>query len=234
MAKTTLKYIIDQMHQHNYKYVSVKDGREPVLILNDPEQSIDQNIDGLKQFFRNVKGDFEVTITDFSGLEKAPGTSTRHKYTYSVDNYTTEVRQPQQPMNGISEPSMFQLLLNEQQQRFNDRLEHIKEVHRLESKINNSDGLISPTVERVLNGIIQNWDKIAGSPAPAYITGSGPNPVSEKEVKKSTDEQKVVKAVNTLLEHDPDFINHIQKLAKLVVDTPEVYAIAVEQLHNIT
>lgn len=53
----------------------------------------------------------------------------------------------------------------------------------------------------------------------------------EQEVMSTKD--KVINAVNVLIKHDPNFADNIEKLAKLVVEKPSIYQIAVNQLNSL-
>ena len=47
-----------------------------------------------------------------------------------------------------------------------------------------------------------------------------------------TPKDKVVKSINFLMQHDPDFVRNIAKLAELAEKKPMVYKMAVEQLNQ--
>lgn len=64
----------------------------------------------------------------------------------------------------------------------------------------------------------------------AGITGLNQNAQMEKE---KTSKEKVIDAVNVLLQSDPDFVENITKLAKLAKSNPTIYKIAVEQLNKL-
>lgn len=64
----------------------------------------------------------------------------------------------------------------------------------------------------------------------AGISGLTQNAHMEKE---KTSKEKVIDAVNVLLQSDPDFVENITKLAKLAQKNPTIYKVAVEQLNKL-
>ena len=79
---------------------------------------------------------------------------------------------------------------------------------------------------------------IIGSVLPAIGLGGGmagimgltQNAHMEKE---KTSKEKVIDAVNVLLQSDPDFVENITKLAQLAQKNPTIYKVAVEQLNKL-
>ena len=63
---------------------------------------------------------------------------------------------------------------------------------------------------------------------------SGINGIStEVEQEVMTTKDKVINAVNVLIKNDPNFASNIEKLAKLVVEKPSIYQMAVNQLNSL-
>jgi hypothetical protein len=64
----------------------------------------------------------------------------------------------------------------------------------------------------------------------AGIMGLTQNAQMEKE---KTTKEKVIDAINILLESDPDFVDNITKLAQLSQSNPTIYKVAVQQLNKL-
>ena len=54
-----------------------------------------------------------------------------------------------------------------------------------------------------------------------------------KEQKQTMNKEKLVNAVNDLCQLDPNFDEHLSKLAQIAKSKPEIYKIAINQLSNL-
>jgi len=88
------------------------------------------------------------------------------------------------------------------------------------------------TSDRKIEGII-------GSVLPAIglggngIAGFSQTINNEQVMEKETSKEKIVKAINSLLENDPNFVENITKLAELSKKNKSLYELAVKQLNSL-
>jgi hypothetical protein len=88
------------------------------------------------------------------------------------------------------------------------------------------------TSDKKIEGII-------GSVLPAIglggngIAGFGQT-INNETMEKETSKEKIVKAINSLLENDPNFVENITKLAELSKKNKTVYELAVKQLNSLS
>jgi len=84
-------------------------------------------------------------------------------------------------------------------------------------------------IEGVIGAVLPHLGLGATNLGLSGINGIGTQ--VEQEVMNTKD--KVINAVNVLIKNDPNFATNIEKLAKLVVDKPTIYAMAVQQLNSL-
>ena len=108
---------------------------------------------------------------------------------------------------------------------------HQSEIDRLtkeyEDKLT-SDKKIEGIIGSVLPAIGLGGNGIAG------ITGISQTINNQETMEKETSKDKIVKAINSLLESDANFVENITKLAELSKKNPAVYELAVKQLNSLS
>jgi|GEM_PF-1177845 len=84
-------------------------------------------------------------------------------------------------------------------------------------------------IEGVIGAVLPHLGIGASTLGLSGINGIATN--VEQEVMTTKD--KVINAVNVLVKNDPNFATNIEKLAKLAVEKPAIYAMAVQQLNSL-
>lgn len=255
-------FVIEQMKDLDYKYFVVEDMAGNPVTHSWQVLPLDKAVERFKSFLKNCSVGSSFVVYIFKSNERLKnGEPTRTNVPMRYEIFINEpFERPQtQGMNGFdgmgnslgiaenmyragamgsigldtyisAKDEILMLKLKIQQLEMENRYlqdKHQSDVDRLTKDY--EDKLAS---DKKIEGII-------GSVLPAMgLGGNGiagfSQTIKEETMEKETSKDKVIKAINTLLSSDPNFVENITKLAELSKRNPAVYEMAVKQLNSLT
>jgi len=240
------QYILEVARSHGMKAFRVFDSRMDVVHVSDNPSGTEEKIRELDQFMKNASGMYKVQLRNKAGLGDYP--TNRKAYKESIiGEYDVMLERPKQGISGLDITAglpSFEMIQRYEQQireldRQNARLEN--EVYNLKNQIEN----MKSRHEEEVRTIKSSDHKIAGylgqlssliNPGSLVnkVNGIGSTPQTEtKSMTTESKKERIIKAVNRLVELDPDFADNIEKLVKVRENKPETYQMAVGMLDNL-
>lgn len=254
-------FVIEQMKDLDYKYFVVEDMAGNQVTQSWQPLPIDRAIDRFKGFLKHCSVGSSFVVYIFRTNERLKnGEPSRNNTPMRYEIFINEPQGGQQDqmqgMNGMDNPmgiaenmyragamgsigldtfigakdEILMLKLKIQQLEMENR--YLQDRHQSEIDRITKDYEDKLTSDKKIEGII-------GSVLPAMgfggsgIAGFGQTMQSEETMEKETSKEKVVKAINTLLENDANFIENITKLAELSKKNKAIYEMAVKQLNSL-
>lgn len=256
-------FVIEQMKDLDYKFFVVEDMAGNPVTHSWQVLPIDRAVERFKSFLKNCSVGSSFVVYIFKTNERLKnGEPTRTNVPMRYEIFINEPfgGNQSQPMGmqgmdnlnpmGIAEnmyragamgsigldtyigakDEILMLKLKIQQLEMENR--YLQDKHQSEIDRITKDYEDKLTSDKKIEGII-------GSVLPAMgLGGSGiagfHSPIQEQEtMEKESSKQILVKAINSLLETDPNFVENLQKLAKLSKDNPSLYQVAVKQLNSL-
>jgi hypothetical protein len=113
---------------------------------------------------------------------------------------------------------------------------YLQDKHQTEIDRMTKDYEDKLTSDKKIEGIIGSVLPAMGFGGGMGISGFGNTQPTNNDTmeKQTTSKDKVIQAINSLLESDPNFVDNITKLAQLSKKNPAVYEIAVKQLNSLS
>jgi hypothetical protein len=248
--KTKLDYIISMMaEQPMFSYYAIHDGNDNVIYdqQNDTWDS-PKAIKEIKNFFANNEGIFTVTLRN---KRIKTGNGYRELGAYTVVNMPE--MQPQGALNGVEASipinngtfgsssdiqaliaqmqkkderiqelihSNFLALMDEKNKQFELRMEMMK------AEKSDPNAPFNQAALQALTGLF-------GGGGMPQINGLGDVPLTAIVLNGNDTQQRINLAVRKLLKIDDNFVIHIEKLAKLAEQKPQIYKMAINQLNTL-
>ena len=250
------QFVIEQMKDLDYKYFVVEDMAGNQVTQSWQTLPVDRAVERFKSFLKHCSVGSSYVVYIFKSNERLKnGEPTRNNVPMRYEIFMNEPHS-NQPMeeegnfggvNGIAE-SMYKagsmgsigldtyigakdeilsLKLKIQQLEMENKYlqdRHQSEISRLEKDY--QDKLSS---DKKIEGII-------GSVLPAMgLGGNGMAGLTEDATmeKKETSKDKIISAINVLVQNDPNFVDNISKLAELSKKNKAIYEVAVKQLNSL-
>jgi hypothetical protein len=254
-------FVIEQMKELDYKFFVVEDMAGNPVTHSWQVIPTDRVIERFKSFLKNCSVGSSYVVYIFRTNERLKNgeptrTNTPMRYEIFINEPFDRTPQDLQGIGGMGNPmgiaqdmyragamgsigldtyigakdEILMLKLKIQQLEMENRYlqdRHTNEIDRItkdyESKL---------ASDRKIEGII-------GSVLPAMglggngIAGFSNNHQEETMEQESTSKDKVIKAINSLLASDPNFVENITKLAELSKKNPAIYEMAVKQLNSL-
>ena len=251
------QFVIEQMKDLDYKYFVVEDMAGNQVTQSWQTLPVDRAVERFKSFLKHCSVGSSYVVYIFKSNERLKnGEPTRNNTPMRYEIFMNESygtsQAPQEEgnfggMNGIAE-SMYRagsmgsigldtfigakdeiltLKLKIQQLEMENKYlqdRHQAEISRLEKDY--EDKLSS---DKKIEGII-------GSVLPAMgLNGNGMAGLTQEATmeKQETSKDKIISAINVLVQNDPNFVENISKLAELSKKNKAIYEMAVKQLNNL-
>jgi hypothetical protein len=256
-------FVIEQMKDLDYKYFVVEDMAGNPVTHSWQVLPTDRAIERFKSFLKNCSVGSSFVVYIFRTNERLKNgeparTNTPMRYEIFINEpYGQENRQGMNGFDGMGNPmdiatnmyragalgsigldtyigakdEILMLKLKIQQLEMENR--YLQDRHQSELDRVTKDYEDKLTSDRKIEGII-------GSVLPAIglggngIAGFNQTTNNQEVMEKETSKDKIIKAVNSLLESDPNFVENITKLAQLSKKNPAVYELAVKQLNSLS
>lgn len=258
---TSPEFIIDVMREQDLRYFTIVDSEYRLQYQQWQPISLEESITRLKKFIDHCSTNTIFRISLYNTNERLKdGTPKRDGLTYEV-MITESLREKQKmaeipsqtPMMGLdgyvdkaysagamgaidldrylsTKDQILQLQLKIQQLEMEKKYIEDKSARDLEN-LRNEYERKSSKEERIMGIASQFFPMMVGgnqSPMNGFDTDT--DVIMDK--KTETPKDKVVKSINFLMQHDPDFVINISKLAELAEKKPMVYKMAVQQLNQ--
>jgi len=221
MAYTkNIKFVTTAMERKGWKHFRVDgaDGKT-VYVQDDPEARLQDNVAMLEDVINQHTGLLHIKIYERSGRVKGNTGSTKNYLNFIID---TNDRHP--AMAGIQGPVQpatdYEALLKAQEDRL--RAEFKKDMEILDLKRQLKESREESSLDKYLPTIMG-------------LFGQQPVPVAghaDDTPEINTPKQRLNAAVQRLLAVDNNLIEHLEQLADLAENKPEVYKMAITQLNN--
>lgn len=256
-------FVIEQMKDLDYKYFVVEDMAGNPVTHSWQVLPTDRAIERFKSFLKNCSVGSSFVVYIFRTNERLKNgeptrTNTPMRYEIFINEpYGQENKQGMNGFDGMGNPmdiatnmyragalgsigldtyigakdEILMLKLKIQQLEMENR--YLQDKHQSELDRVTKDYEDKLTSDRKIEGII-------GSVLPAIglggngIAGFNQTTNNQEVMEKETSKDKIIKAVNSLLESDPNFVENITKLAQLSKKNPAVYELAVKQLNSLS
>jgi len=251
------QFVIEQMKDLDYKYFVVEDMAGNQVTQSWQTLPVDRAVERFKSFLKHCSVGSSYVVYIFKSNERLKnGEPTRNNtpMRYEIfmnESYGTSQTQQEEGnfggMNGIAE-SMYRagsmgsigldtfigardeiltLKLKIQQLEMENKYlqdRHQAEISRLEKDY--EDKLSS---DKKIEGIIGNVLPAMG------LGGNGMAGLTQEATmeKQETSKDKIISAINVLVQNDPNFVENISKLAELSKKNKAIYEMAVKQLNNL-
>lgn len=239
------QYILDIARSQGMKAFRVFDSRMDTVHVSDNPSSTEDKIHELDQFMKNASGMYKVQLRNRAALGDFPPNRRNFKDCI-IGEYDVMLERPRQGISGLDItaglPSYEMIQRYEQQirelDRQNARLEN--EVYNLKNQIDNMKSRhddevrsIKSADHKIAGYIGQLSSLINPTSLVNKVNGVGSViPQTEKEMTTESKKERIIKAVNRLVELDPDFADNIEKLVRVRENRPETYQMAVGMLDN--
>ena len=254
----SLDYIKEVMREQDLKYFTIRDSEYRMQYEQFQPISIEESIKRLDNFFNHAKDSiYHVFVYKVNTL-KADGTPKTQPYEYEI-MLTNSIKGNEQvqisgTMNGFGGSGAQGVPLDNFLSSKDEIMNLKLKIMELEMKMSNMQQIHDREIERMK----QDHEKamssesriqgIVGQIAPMFGFGGGTGVngiagVDTAELKEvinnistentmDTQKERVIKAVNTLLQLDTNFAENLEKLAILAKTKPEVYKQAVNILKS--
>lgn len=238
---TKLDYIFKVMENQGLKHYSIYDVKDN-LVYNQMNDSWDTQRaqEEIGDFFKYNEGAFRVVLRNGPELDKA------QSYTFNVSS-TPTAEETAQKIQGIGNPmnpmsmgmpsgdQFFQLLMQREQElresqnkSMMDLMEHIRKEHDLKMEI------MKKEADLAAKGKEDNFSQMAMMGLSSLLGGGGMNVgVNGVGDEQPDTNSRITAAVRTLMKVDPKFVDNLEGLAKLALEKPQMYKMAVSQLNSI-
>jgi len=253
----SLDYIKEVMREQDLKYFCIRDSEYRMQYEQFQPISMEESIRRLDNFFNHAKDSiYHVFVYKLNTL-KADGTPKTQPYEYEV-MLTNSIKGNEQvqisgTMNGFGGSGAQGVPLDNFLSSKDEIMNLKLKIMELEMKMQNMQSMHDREIERLKaeNEKAMSSESriqgIVGQIAPMFgfgggsingIAGVDTAEISEVINKLSTEntmdtqKERVIKAVNTLLQLDTNFAENLEKLAILAKTKPEVYKQAVSILKS--
>lgn len=239
---TKIEYVFKLMKDQELVCYCIYDVKD-TLLYNQKNTSftVAKAIEEIEEFLRWNNGNFRIELRDDSDKNKAGV----NLYSYSVVN----LEKQDAPINGITgsqyvNPAMlgvpsgseFFALLQQKETELRQlqaeamakTMEFMREKHDLSLQLINKQAEINQAKSE------DNFKDIAMGALQSLLGGgmnvgvSGINEVTETDTNS-----RINASVRTLMKLDPDFVNNIEALARVALEKPSIYKMAVNQLKSL-
>lgn len=219
-------------------------------IYNDTLPDIETAIENLKFTLGNLSGAVSISVMPKGGKAEGEGRGGDVKTKYFKWNY--KLGKDEAPINGNHTPqkgygmignSNLELIMALMEKNHSKDLELQKLQNDIDRKFKEYEDRINGTQENAVNpaitqalGILEKMLNAPATPAKAVnIAGIPEQPKTKIEKIEMTPEQKqkLNACIHVLLTNDPEFLNNLEKLAKLSSEKPLIYSAAVNQLNSL-
>jgi hypothetical protein len=257
----SLDYIKEVMREQDLKYFCIRDSEYRMQYEQFQPISIEESIRRLDNFFNHAKDSiYHVFVYKLNTL-KADGTPKTQPYEYEI-MLTNSIKgnenvQISGTMNGFGGSGAQGVPLDNFLSSKDEIMTLKLKVMELEMKMQNMQSMHDREMDRIkqdhekamssesrIQGIVGQIAPMFGFGGGAGINGvSGLAGVDTAELNEvinklstentmDTQKERVIKAVNTLLQLDTNFAENLEKLANLAKTKPEVYKQAVNILKS--
>jgi hypothetical protein len=253
------QFVIDTMREQDYRFFIVTDSDYRVVYQSTQNIPLEESIKRLQKFYDSAEtGLYRVQISPSNDLRrdgsfKVDGFMYEIMLNKSLDNQKEEIRNmgmggmgydtPQNPfldryIGSLENTSNLnaQMLLLQKEMEYERRLRDLRDEY--EKKMRDLEA------NSGMSGIMGEIVKELGPQAmKAFSTKMNQQPINgiddtetmeqQKVINNmSTQKEKLLEAVNTLIKLDPNFPENLAKLAELAKNKPSVYKMAVEYLKS--
>lgn len=241
------QHILEIARSQGMRAFRVYDGRMEIVHVSDTPAGTEEKIRELDQFMKNASGMYKVQLRNKAGLGDYPTPRKALKESI-IGEYDVLLERPRQGISGLDITAglpSFEMIQRYEQQirdldRQNARLEN--EVYNLKNQIDNMKARHEDEVRTIkssdhkIAGYIGQLSSLINPGALVNkVNGIGAIQTEQTESNTMTTESKkerIIKAINRLVELDPDFADNIEKLVKVRENKPETYQMAVGMLDN--
>ena len=258
---TSPQFIMDIMREQDLRYFTIVDSEYRLQYQQWQPISLEESIARLKKFIDHCSINTMFRINLYSTNERLKdGTPKRDGLSYEVmiteslrEKQNISEAQSQTPMMGFdqyvdkaynagsmgaidldryltSKDQILQLQLKIQQLEMEKKYIEDKSARDLEALRNEYERKNSKE-ERIMGIASQFFPMVMGGNQ-SPMNGLDVEELPTMNKTTETPKDKVVKSINFLMQHDPDFVRNIAKLAELAEKKPMVYKMAVEQLNQ--
>lgn len=232
--------ILDKMRSAKMQYYRVKDSDSKSLIDSneDPELGLDAAIQALETTLNNCDGLVYVSIMARNSKAKAEGGDTTKSFNYTIKLGTGSSTSAIGAIGGNNYLETIMTLMNNnftvQMQMMQKSFEHERELEKAKKE---SEKEVHPLLLKAVNKLERMIpDHTPGNIHAPAIHGLPEGQKKQFIQKPMTEEEKkkLNLAIAILIQEDADFLEHITMLATMVQNDPEMYAMAIKKLKQLS
>lgn len=211
---TDISIITDKMKSAGIKFYTVKDTNKTSVLeqCDDEGQSVEEAAENLRSLLNTIDGTVYVTLRSKNRAERNKGGNLGDNFDYQIrvgssvnNNQSSGVSGFNQILGYISEIQDLKMQLFRLDFKHKDELRELKQKFEDESEDDGLNDILKPFMVHVMSRI-----KIPGQNSHA-IAGLHDQPVNPKDIDVST---RINAALGILMGTDPDFVEHLEDLAK--------------------
>lgn len=214
---------------------------------------METSIDNLKFTLQNLSGNVTISVMPKGGKAEGEGRGGDVKKNYFKWNYRLGKEEVNAPITGHNTPGKtnyygsgnLDLILALMEKNHAKDLELIsvkneidKRLAEYEQRINgNNENQINPAISQALSILEKMLNNQTTAPAKPLNIAGVPEQQPKTKIEKiqmTEDQKKKLNAcIHVLMVNDPEFLNNLEKLAKLSSEKPLIYNAAVSQLNSL-
>ena len=237
------EYILQEAANNNLRSFKAHSNDGRGSIVKDTPTTKEIRYNELKDFLDNAKGAYQVEMWDCydimpkknqRGRTSQPDGRCFFRGEIFLKEDSNEKIGALEPFNGV--PSLHTIQTYEKEK--NDIKDENRELKTKIMLLERDIEMMKKEHERELKEATAQDQKIMGYLGQlSGILGGTPSQMGNietvKEQKQTMNKEKLVNAVNDLCQLDPNFDEHLSKLAQIAKSKPEIYKIAINQLSNL-
>lgn len=243
MNLTNIKYLYDLMDKECFTFFTIYDSKGSTMRDQGNENySLQDAKEDLQQFLEYNSGVFRVEFR----RTKINNANTKN-YSYTIDNLKIDQRDTPSSIGNVGADMDFMSIISAkddkierlQSEMFANMMAAMNKQHELQmealtlsmkSKDGNNDALMSTALSAITGMFGNSSIGVSGldqMEIPTENFNTKPNMLIDDK------KQKINNAVVRLIKGDPDFADHIMKLADLCDSSPFIYKMAIAKLNEI-
>ena len=257
---TTPEFVISTIKEMDARYFTIHDTNYRLVYHQWQNVSVDETVKRFKNFCDNSATNSIFNVSLYTSNQRLKNGEPKEEGLNFEVQIPNKIEQVEEKRSGIGSPyditgfagDMYQagrtgaidlqtyLSAKDEIMKLNMEIQQLKMENRyLQDKCNSDiertrreyeDKLSSDKkIEGVIGAVLPHLGFGAQTLGLNGINGI----TTQVEQEVMTTKDKVINAVNVLIKNDPNFAENIEKLAKLVVEKPSIYQMAVNQLNSL-
>jgi hypothetical protein len=236
-------YILQVAQSNDMRAFKVFDGRLDTVHFSDKPTSPAEKLQELKMFLDNSTGLYKIQLRNKAGLgdhprQKAFQDAFIGEYEVMLERSEKKGISGMEVASGLPSFEMVRAYESEIRNLHGDKIRLEAELERLKDRLQRMEDSHKEEVSRIksadqrIAGLLGQFSNVL-NPQSLVNKVNGLNG-TETESKPTSNDKKarLVKAMNRMIEIDPDFADNLDKLVELAEEKPDMYQMAIQTLKN--